>query len=218
MTPNATARTAGILYLTVAATSGLAELNVRAAAHDATSAAGHLAANDTLWKLALAADLIGIAAFLLLAMAFHRLLADTGKGAAAAMVTFVAVAVAIMATNLVNHAAALAAATDTRILDAFGTDGADALAAMFLDLHAAGFAIAQLFFGLWLLPLGHLAYKSRRFPPALGILLMIGCAAYLVELAIPGNADDIIALPAAVAEIWMVIYLLVFGIRPTPAT
>jgi hypothetical protein len=73
-------------------------------------------------------------------------------------------------------------ATDGSFAATFGPDGSDALVLMFLDLHSNGYLIAQVFFGLWLLPLGYLAYISGYFPRALGVLLMVGCFSYLADL------------------------------------
>jgi hypothetical protein len=39
-----------------------------------------------------------------------------------------------------------------------------------------------MFFGLWLLPLGYLVIKSGYFPKPLGVLLIVGCIAYIASL------------------------------------
>ena len=46
---------------------------------------------------------------------------------------------------------------------------------LLLDTQHYGILIAQIFFGLWLVPLGYLAYKSSgMFPKWLGVLLIVG--------------------------------------------
>ena len=64
-------------------------------------------------------------------------------------------------------------------------------------------------------------------PRLLGILLMLGCLGYLVDvfgaLLAPGYADSMIAkyvmLPASIGEIGACLWLLLFGVRmPAPAT
>lgn len=87
-------------------------------------------------------------------------------------------------------------------------------------MHHYGFLIAQVFFGLWLLPLGYLAFKSGMFPRTLGILLMIACFSYLIHVPfiflwpeIGSVLTGVIALSASAGELWMVFYLLIRGVK-----
>lgn len=225
--PTRLARAAGVLYLCVAL-SGIAILYVRphvTVPGDAAATADNIRADATLFRLGFAVDLLGITCFLLVAMAFYLLLGHVHNRLAAAMVTFVAVAVAIQSINLLGHIASLRLATDESYAAALGADRADALVRLFLDLHTTGFQVSQIFFGLWLLPLGYLAYRSGYFPRALGILLIAGGVSYLVELpaqflfhGLGPVVSLLIVAPAAVAEPWMMGYLLIKGIRtPRPA-
>jgi hypothetical protein len=68
--------------------------------------------------------------------------------------------------------------------------------------------------------MGYLAYKSGWFPKALGVLLVVGGASYIVDtfamFLAPGFGEAIsayVVIPAAIAEVWMVGYLLVIGVR-----
>ena len=98
--------------------------------------------------------------------------------------------------------------------------GSNAMVLLLLDTQHYGFLIAQIFFGLWLVPLGYLAYKSGMFPRALGVLLVVGGACYLVgtlaAFLASGSGQTIntvITIPSAIAEICMVVYLLVIGVK-----
>jgi len=91
---------------------------------------------------------------------------------------------------------------------------------LLLDTQHYGTLIAQVFFGLWLVPLGYLAYKSRLFPKWLGVVLIVGGVCYLVELLAAFLVPDVgqkiatfIVIPPAIAEISMVVYLLVIGVK-----
>ncbi|HEV2457209.1 MAG TPA: DUF4386 domain-containing protein, partial [Ktedonobacterales bacterium] len=54
---------------------------------------------------------------------------------------------------------------------------------LLLDAQHYGILIAQIFFGLWLVPLGYLAYRSSgMFPKWLGVLLTVGGVSYLVDM------------------------------------
>jgi hypothetical protein len=221
------ARVAGSLYLVVAVLGGFAELVVRegivepgnpaATADNIRGAAG-------LFRLGFAADLVQATVFLFTAMALYLLLRHVNELTARAMVVIVAVSVAIICLNLLNQYTALSLATDETYASAFGAAGSGALAGLFADMHANGYLIAQMFFGLWLVPLGYLVYRSGYFPQFLGVLLVIGAVGYLVDLfahfLAPGVAESIeliVVAPAAIGELWFVAYLLAKGVRaPEP--
>ena len=83
--------------------------------------------------------------------------------------------------------------------------------------------IAQIFFDLWLLPLGYLVYESGFLPRALHVILMVGTFCYLAELdagfLFPGIGDTaalLIAVPAAVAEVSFLFWLLIKGVKANP--
>lgn len=221
------ARFTGVLYLLLALLSGLPFIYLTTAIiepGDAAATAGNVVANAMLLRVSFVADLLALACYVLVAMAFYRLLKYVSRNAAGAMMIFVAVGAALMGAALLYHFAALMVATDESFATAFGQTGSDALVLMFLDLRLNGYLIAQVFFGLWLLPLGYMAYKSARFPKALGVLLIVGCFGYLVDLVAKFLSSEFgavlspfVILPAVIAEFWMVGYLLVKGIRPAPA-
>jgi hypothetical protein len=103
---------------------------------------------------------------------------------------------------------------------AFGTGGSNALVLLLLDAQHHGLLAAQIFFGLWLVPLGYLASSSGWCPRALGVLLVVGGGSYLVDLPAAFLAPDLgqnihvfIVIPCTVAEFWMIGYLLVVGVR-----
>jgi len=216
------ARGAGVLYLILALLSGFAEVYVRSGvrvAGDAAATAENIRASATLFRLGFAADLVHIACLVLLAFTLYALLSPVNAKIAATFVILIAIAATIMAVNMINHAGALMVATDPTYATALGAVPADALALLFLDLHGRGFAIAQIFFGLWLLPLGYLVYRSGFFPRLLGILLMVGCFGYLAQLVAIYASSDMesgrflfLSLAAGLAETLFLLWLLVKGV------
>jgi hypothetical protein len=121
-------------------------------------------------------------------------------------------------------AAALLVATGRSYAAVFGAAGSNALVLLLLDLHHYGIVNASIFYGLWLIPLGYLVFKSGMFPKALGVLLVVGGACYLVGvLAVylsPASGEAIKTLliyVPTVAEVWLLGYLLAIGVRtPRP--
>jgi hypothetical protein len=226
--PKRLARIAGVLWLLVAVSGGFAELFVRAKVYvpgDAATTARNVVANSGLVRMGVVADLFQATVFVFLAMTLYLLLKHVHKSAARAMVVLVAIATSIICLNMVFQFASLRVATDGSYVAAFGTKGANALVLLLLDIQHYGYLIAQIFFGLWLVPLGYLAYKSAMFPKALGVLLIVGGAGLLVEMLalflLPDFGEKIsafVVIPSAVAEFWMIGYLLVIGVKaPKPA-
>jgi hypothetical protein len=210
------ARIAGLLYLAVAVLGGFAELYVRdriVALGDPAATAQNIRASAGLFRAGFVADLAQATIFLFTAMALYLLLRGVNELAARAMVVFVAVAVAIISLNLLNQFTALQLATGEAA-------GSAALAGLFAEMHGAGYLIAQVFFGLWLLPLGYLVVRSGWFPKAIGVLLIAGCFGYLIDTFVqflaPSVADGfgaVVLVPAAIGELAFVAWLLVKGVR-----
>jgi hypothetical protein len=209
------ARTAGLLYLAVVVLGGWAELVVRGTVHvpgDAAATAANLVGHEALFRWGLAADVLMATAFVFLGLALHRLLHHVDERAATALLVFVSVGAGSILLNLALHLGALRAATDPT--------AADGLALLLLDLHGYGYALGGVFFGLWLLPMGYLAQRSELFPTALGVLLVVGCFAWiadpLIAFALPGAPAllrTLVEVPTTVAELGLMLYLLVRGVR-----
>jgi Domain of unknown function (DUF4386) len=225
-TPKTLARIAGLLFLIVAACTMFAELYVRSRIvkpGDATATADNIRASAALFRSGLAIDLVGATFFLLTAMALYLLLKDVNQPIAAAMVTLVAVSVAISCLNLLNQYTALRIATSQDYTRAFGKAGSDTLALLFTDMQRNGGLINTMFFGLWLLPLGWLVIKSGHFPDVLGVLLVLGCFGWLTLLfanfLAPDHANNIapfVDVLDGIAELSFVAWLLAIGVRASP--
>ena len=221
--PKRLARIAGLLYLIVGIFGGFAIAYVTAKVYvpdDAATTVANVLANSGLVRIGVIADLLQATVFVFLAMILYVLLSDVNKNAARAMVILVAIATTIMCLNEVFQFAALLVATNGSYVAAFGAAGSNALVLLLLDMHHYGLLIAQIFFGLWLAPLEYLAYRSGMFPKALGVVLIVGGVSYLVDMLaaflIPHVGTQIhgfLAIPPTIAEIGMLGYLLVKGVK-----
>jgi len=126
---------------------------------------------------ALLVQLVNIFVVLLL----YQLLKSVNKNMAMLMVIFLLLGVPIAMLNELNQFAVLLLSSGADYLRVFNADQLHALVLFFLHLHDMGINIAGIFWGLWLFPMGYLVFKSGFLPRILGILLMIGCAGYLVQ-------------------------------------
>jgi hypothetical protein len=221
--PKRLARIAGVLYLLVGIFGGFAEGFAEPKMYvpgDAAATAGNLVANSGLVRIGVVADLLDQTIFVFLALTLYGLLSHAHKSAARTMVVLVVIAAAIGSLNTVFEFEGLRVATDSAYAGAVGAAGSNALVLILLDTQHYGLLVAQIFFGLWLAPLGYLAYRSRMFPRALGVVLIVATACYLVDVLAAFLLPDLgkvihgyITIPSAIAEIWMLGYLLVIGVR-----
>jgi hypothetical protein len=217
------ARIAGGLYLLVGIFGGFAEGFVEPkmyVAGNAAATAGNVVANAGLLRMGVLSDLLDGTFFVFTALALYMLLKDVRKSAARAMLVFVVIAAVITCMSAVFEFEGLRVATGGVSAATLGIGGSNALVLLLLDAQHYGLLAAQIFFGLWLAPLGYLAYKSGWFPKALGIVLIVASVSYLVGVLaaflIPDLDKQIHAFTTivpAIAEPWMVVYLLVVGVR-----
>ena len=223
MNPNRLARIAGVLYLLVGIFGGFAEGYVYPklfVAGNAAATAANVVANPGLVRMGVVADLLDSTFFVVLVITLYILMKHVHRSVAFAMVILVALAAGITCLNTVFEFEGLRVATDSSFAAAFGIGGSNALVLTLLDMQHYGLLAAQVFFGLWLAPLGYLAYKSGLFPKALGVLLGAGAVCYLVDVLVafllPDFAQKIhafVVIPSAIAELSMVGYLLVIGVK-----
>ena len=220
--PKRLARIAGVFYLLVAIFGGFAEgfgdpkMYV---AGNAAATAANVLADPGLVRMIVVAHLVNAIFFVLTAMAFYILLQHVNKSVAMAMLICVALSAGITTLNAVFQFEGLQVATNSSYVDAFGAAGSNALVLLLLDIQHYGTLSAQVFFGLWLAPLGYLAYKSGLFPKALGVTLVAATVYYLVHLITAFLVPDFhkqiqpFILIVIIAEVWLLGYLLIVGVR-----
>jgi len=176
---------------------------------DAAATSQHILANAPLFRLSIFGDLACQIAFVFLGLNLYRLLVGVGRDTARTMLALVLVAVPIAMLTVLPELAALAQ---------FEHQNADQ-AMYFLALFKDGILIAEIFWGLWLFPLGLLFFRSGFMPKSIGILLIFGCFGYLsdafVGLVFPGAREMVEkgVLVSAAAELSTVFWLLVFGVK-----
>lgn len=226
--PKRTARIAGVFYLLVGIFGGFAEGFVDPkvyVAGNAAGTAGNVIANAGLVRTGVVAHLLDGVFFVLAAMALYLLLGFVNKNVGRWMVFLVVLATGIICLNAVFEFEGLQVATTSAYAGAFGIAGSNAIVLLLLDMQHYGTLIAQVFFGLWLAPLGYLTYKSGLFPKALGVVLVAATVCYVADLLAAFLAPDlasqihpVLVIVPAIAEVWMVVYLLGKGVRPSLTT
>jgi hypothetical protein len=188
---------------------------------NAAATVTNIAAHEWLFRFGIVSDLVCGVILVLLGMAFYRLFKGVDQNLAMLVVIFGGVMPAlIIFVGVVSDAAALMVVRGGDLLSAFDTPQRDALAMLFLKLRDHQNTAAEILWGVWLLPLAVLVYKSRFLPRFLGVWLALGGLAYVIlsftgEL-LPQYQEKVFAYaqPAFLGELAIMLWLVIKGARP----
>jgi hypothetical protein len=218
-----TARLAGALYLAMGVLGAFALLyipSVFLVRDDATATANRIAASPALYRLGVFADLMCGVFAVWLAMVLYDLFKDVDRRQARLMVGFVFGMVASGLVNTALMAGPLVLTSGASYLSAFDKHQLDALTLGFLVWRGQGIRTATMYWGVWLLPLGILIYRSGFLPRILGVLVIIAGCTYVVDCLayyfFPEYAWIVARasmLPQAAGEGGFVGWMLIKGVR-----
>jgi hypothetical protein len=212
------ARTAGLLYVlaSIPGIFGLLYVPSRLVVRgDAAETARRILASPTLFRAGIVADLLGQAAFIVVAFALYRLLKGVDRPMAALMVVLLVVQIPLAYAAEVHRLDVL------DILDAAGPAAAQR-GMMSLASWDNAMLVTEIFMGLWLFPIAILIWRSGFLPRFLGVLLFVAGLAYLADsltwLLLPayGHAVGGIAGKIRPLELAMPLWLLIMGAKDRP--
>jgi len=216
------ARIAGLLYLLASIPAFFAWIyvpNKLIVTGDATATANHVRASETLLRLSIGSELIGLILFIFVVLALYQLFKPVSEKHALAMATLLLISLPISFLSVVNEMAALIVVSGASFLSGFDQRQLDTLAYLFFRLHGQGLVVAQIFWGLWLFPFGVLVIRSGFIPRFLGYLLFIAGVGYIANsfaaLLLPAQRDlvarfaDILQM----AELPIIFWLLIWGAK-----
>ncbi|WP_026211572.1 DUF4386 domain-containing protein [Lewinella cohaerens] len=217
------ARRAGLLYLIVILFGTFAELHVRAALvvpGHSQATVSNILNHQLSFRLAFLSDLLMQVAFFYLALTLYRLFESVNRRFALSMLLNVAIGVAIMCLNMLHHFAVILLLDEGGYLHAFSNEQLTGMVAFFLELHKYGYRIAQIFFGIWLFPLGYLVCQSGYFPKVLGIMLLVAGLSFLVDFFLfflltdySAATSSLVTLPTVIGEFSLCVWLLIKGVK-----
>jgi len=183
---------------------------------DAAATASNIIASESLFRLGIVGNLFTFIANIFLALALYQLLKVVNKNMASLMVIFSLAGIPIAMLNELTQLAVLQLLSGADYLKAYPTDQLQALVYLLLRLHNQGLLISQIFWGLWLLPMGYLIFKSGFLPKIVGVLLMIACFGYVVqsfaEILFPNFNVNIIFFTGW-GELLLLLWLLIKGVN-----
>ncbi len=218
MNTNKTARTAGFLYLLLAPLGffGGEYIPSITVPGNAVATVSNIMAHTLLFRLSILSALITPIVTVLVALFLYKLFKSVNKNQAVLMVIFALAALPIAMLNELNHFAVLLLLNGTDYLKVFSVNQLYSQVMFFLDLSHYGAFIAAIFWGLWLLPMGYLVFKSGFLPRIIGILLIIAGFGYVIDsialFLLPDLNIDISQF-TFIGELLMLLWLLIKGVN-----
>jgi hypothetical protein len=219
-----TARLAGLFYLLQVLTIGFNLGYVRSTlivAGDAAATAANITANESLFRMAMASNIISQIFLFFFGLTVFKLFKDFNKTLATFFLTSLLLSVGIAVVNSINNFAALLVLSNADYLKAFQPEQLKALMMIFLKMSNSGVGFFEVFSGLFLISLGLLLIKSRYIPRILGILLVIGGCWFqintftkiLIPQFYPAMITQLTMLFNALGGIPLIFWLLTKGVN-----
>jgi hypothetical protein len=217
--PRFQARMAGV-FAWITTTAAFAEIvRSRLVVYgDAAATAHNILAHELLFRLAFAGDVIATL-YIAYALLLYNLFRPVNRSLSLLAAFFSLVGCAIGAFNCLFHLAPLVVLGGAPSLSAFNVEQLQALALMFLKLHAQGYNIAMVLFGSYNLLIGYLIFRSTFMPRILGVLLAFSGLCYetncFANFLSPGFAVHLVPyiLAPGVAELLLALWLVVMGVN-----
>lgn len=219
------ARTAGFLYLLIIIFGLIAQIFVRDSLvnyENANETAKNILASEFWYRFGFVSELLMLVCDIGVTTILYLLLKETNKKLSLLSTLFRFASIIILAVTALSHYIALSFLKNSNYLEVFNSDQLNAFALLSIKIHGIGYNVSLLFFGIHLIILGFLIYKSFIFPKLIGILLWIGGICYLsnsfIWFLFPQFVKIIyplILIPCAIGEWIFCIWLIIKGVRNT---
>ena len=218
--PQAYARTGGVLYLFIIAAGIFAQVFVRSkliVSNNAAATAENILASEQLFRLGFAVELLMLASDIALAWILYILLRPVSRNLALLAAFFRLVMAAISGVNALNHFSALIILTSAGYMSAHDVNQLNELALLSLKTHSYGYHIALVFFGFHCLLVGYLIFRARYLPAIIGALLIVAALGYLANsftaIIAPQLTTMLFLIPALIAELSLALWLTIMGVN-----
>lgn len=218
-TINRTARLTGLLYFIQLPLSIFGIMYVSKSLvvpQDALATVNNIISAGNNFRLSIGAALLVQICQLIIVLLLYKILSPVDNTAGVFMVTFLAVSVPITMLNELTNFAILHLVNGSPFLSSFSAAQLNSLVMLFHTLHEDGICIAQIFWGLWLIPMGILIIKSGFLPRVLGYITLLVALSYVVDFFIGMLAPQsgiTFATSIGFLEILFPLWLLIRGVN-----
>jgi len=177
-------RRAGIAYLLLIPFGVFGILYIPSAilvSGDMAATIDNIIAHRSVFHLSILSSLIVQLLQIVVVLLLYKMLSRASRTAGVLMIAFIIPAVSIAMLNEVNLLAISSLVSGAAYTASFTAEQIQGLVGLLFQMHTSGVMVAQIFWGIWLFPMGYLVYHSGYIPRFIGVLLMIGCFGYLSD-------------------------------------
>jgi hypothetical protein len=213
------ARVAGILFLISMVAGFFGELYVPShviVSGDAAATAKNIVAANSLFRAGFAAYLVEAVCDISLSLVMYELLRPVRKDLALLAAFFGLVSTAVFAVAEFFYFGSSLLVRGAGYLKSFSPDQLNSLGLLSLKMYGLGGGIFMVFYGIATFLRGYLIYRSGFLPRALGALLALAGAGFIVsnfvQVLAPAYASELLLLPMFVAGVSMTGWFLVKGV------
>jgi hypothetical protein len=217
-----TARVAGFLYLLVVIAGPFILMYVPGRLYvpgDATATANNILTHESLYRAHIVVGIVADLIFLGVVLALYQLLKGVSRNLAALMVLLILIQMPLAFLSIANQVAALTFLKNPGFLGVFEQGQRNAMATLLVNFDQQGLLVSEVFWGLWLFPLGVLVYRSGFIPRPIGVWLLMNGLAYIVisftGLLSPEHLGTVFSMakPILFGEVALMLWLLIVGAR-----
>lgn len=188
---------------------------------DPALTADNIAANELVFRLGIFSFIIVLILDVIVAWALYFLLKPVNKTLALLAAWFRLVYTAMFGAALFNFLSVLQLLNENVFLERMEPDQTAVQLMLLVNAFTNAWSVGLVFFGVHLIILGYLLFKSGFIPKLLGILVVLAGLGYfidnLVRILLPNYADFafvfmlIVIIPGVIGEIALAIWLLARG-------
>jgi hypothetical protein len=216
------ARIAGILYLINAITGATGIIIVPGkliVPNDIAATALNIINNEFLFRIGILSSILCQIVFIFLALTLFNLFENVSRNLTRTLLTLVVVSVPVAFFLIFNQLEAFGI-LQNNYMTSVELIQKQELAMSKLQIYQDGVVLIGVFWGLWLIPFGQLVYKSGFIPKVLGVFLIAGGSSYLLDVCVfilipefHRQTNIMVAVISSIAEVSMVVWLLIKGIK-----
>jgi uncharacterized protein DUF4386 len=220
--PQVYARTGGVLYLIIIVAGIFGELFARGpliVSGNAAATASHITDSMSVWRAAIAGDLVMHMCDIGVMLVFYMLLRPVSRSIALFALLSNLVQTSVLVANKLNLLIPTFLLGDAEYLKAFTPPQLQALAYVSLKAHDHGFGLGLIWFGMTCIAWGYLIIRSGYLPKVIGLGMELAGVCYIINsfalILVPAVASRLfpaIMLPPFIAELSMALWLLVKGV------